>query len=235
MINLIHHIRSRKFNATILSAYVLFFLAGGILTLSTVFLFTNNVDVLKNWVLVLPNQDIHEGDTITIASQYIKVRAVTGVATRYLECQNTQGISIRYPLNNAVADRAPGNTGTGITIKVPNTIPNPPAKCRFSINVLYHIYPLKNVTEFVASKWFTLLPLASSQPEPQSATQTTSSQTLTQSQPQSIGTVPSSNSTPSTPAAQSNNSQPSDPPATQAPRGLDALPGVGSVFKSIGL
>lgn len=209
MRNLIRRLRQHRFNSTVITAYILFFLAGGIVTLSGVFLLTHSVDVLQNWVLMLPAGDIHEGDTVTLSSQYTKVRSVSGVATRYIECKNPTRLIIRYPLNTAVADRALGNSGTGITLALPDTIPNTPTQCRFSINVLYHIYPGRDAVEFVASKWFTLLPKQNqaSSAALQPARQTSLNQTLTSPQFQVVGGLPSFNDTASTLAAQSNTLQ----------------------------
>ena len=141
-----------------LLSYILF--AASAVVLVVLVAFTMQVDVLKNWKLELPSGPIHAGDTIVVQSTYTKVRAVTGVATRYLECASVQGAFIRYPINQATADRAPGvSIGTGVVLKIPETVPGLPAQCRISINVRYQVYPWRAVTEFTSTNGtFILLP-----------------------------------------------------------------------------
>jgi hypothetical protein len=140
-----------------LVSYVLFAISLGIII--TAFAFTMNVDVLKDWHLTLPNGAIHAGDTILVESTYTKVRPVNGTAVRYLECENATNSYIRYPINQAVADRAPGSrTGTGISIVIPESVPDLPAKCRISVLIKYPVYPWRTVSEYNATQSFTLLP-----------------------------------------------------------------------------
>lgn len=137
---------------------VLYALSGAIVIASLVvsYLFIAPVDVLKDWQIILPDNELHVGEEVVLQSQYTKLKPVKGTAVRYVECENDRGIFIRYPLNEATADRAPGLGGTGIVVKLPETVPDLPARCKFSIVIVYRVYPFRDVTEFVSSKEFTL-------------------------------------------------------------------------------
>lgn len=146
----------RTLNKTQVLSYSLFALSAVILLVS--FMITMNVQVLDKWVLRVPTNEIHAGDTVTLVSEYTKVRDVSGKAVRYIECENRQHTYIRYPLNEAVANRASGTGGTGIVVKVPETIPDIPTKCKFTIAITYDVYPWKKVYETNSSNTFQLLP-----------------------------------------------------------------------------
>lgn len=191
-------------------SFVLFATSAAILV--GVVVFTVNIDVLTNWNLALPSGDIHAGDTVLIESTYTKLRAVTGTAHRYLDCENGTNSFIRYAINQAVADHAPGGkTGTGITLKIPTDVPDLPATCRVSVNVVYKVYPWRSVTEFNSTKDFTLLPALSAAPAVVSEVTTQTNQSLVVDQGQVSGSAssPSSSQPTTTPTpAQSNIQQP---------------------------
>lgn len=146
----------RGLSATQIQAYTLFFLST--LILIGTFLFTMQVKVLDNWTLSIPTVDLKAGQEATIVSEYTKLRDVTGVAKRYVECRNEKGAYIRYPLNEAVANRASGNGGTGIIVKIPTDIPNLPAKCRFTVAIVYEVYPWRKVNQSNSTNEFTFNP-----------------------------------------------------------------------------
>lgn len=117
-----------------------------------------SVDVLKDWKLIMNQDSAYVGDTVVIESVYHKTMNVTGVSTRYMECKNSDGILIRYAVSEAKANRASGQTGTGIMIVVPSTIPDLPTKCRINIIIDYEIYKFRHVIESQQTKEFTLYP-----------------------------------------------------------------------------
>lgn len=181
---------------------------------------TIDIRVLANWSLVLPAGDIHAGDTIVIQSIYGKLRPITGTATRYIECNNTQGVTIRYKLNDAVADSAPGHTGTGVVLQLPTQvfieklISKPlPTICSISLSVRYPVYPWHPVYEFAQTKSFTLLSAATSTTSAQSTTRTSQPLASDPSQTSSTSNA-SSSSSQSISATQPNQSDVSQQPAT---------------------
>lgn len=149
-------LRKLNINPTQVFSYVLFGLSFVILLMA--FLLTRNVDVLQNLKLTNPPGEIHAGQTVIVTTSFVKVRDVVGESTRYIECQTKDGIPIRYIVNTAKANRPIGKGGTGIQVEIPNSIPNVPTKCHFSISVEYHVYPWRTVNETANSPDFTLLP-----------------------------------------------------------------------------
>jgi hypothetical protein len=83
---------------------------------------------------------------------------VSGKSTRFIECKNRNDVYVRYPISEAVANRAIGNGGTGVVMKIPTTIPDAPTECKVSIAVVYEIFKFRNLTEYAESNTFTLLP-----------------------------------------------------------------------------
>lgn len=117
------------------------------------------VDVLTDWTLKLPAKSFVAGQEVTIDSRYNKVTAVSGESHRYIECNDKSGIKVRYPLNEAIADRKPGQgRGTGVQVTLPTTIPDLPTTCRISISIEYRINLLKTHTEYNETNDFELLP-----------------------------------------------------------------------------
>lgn len=238
-----------------LLSYALFTLSAVILLMS--FLLTMNVTVLKDWKLSVPAAEIHAGDTVTLVSAYTKVRDVTGKSVRYIECQNANSVYIRYPLNEAVANRQKGSGGTGVVVKVPESIPNLPTICKFTIAITYDVYPWRKVNVSNSTNEFQLLPKRDvpqevTLSEPSSA-QTNQGLALApvSSQTDSISSTSSPNNTPTSPSAQPNNSQnaampdgtPTSAERTLAPTpqtsddrsALGRLPIVGGLLNAIGL
>lgn len=241
-----------KPNKTQVFSYALFALSAAVLFAS--FMLTMNITVLKDWRLSTPAADIHAGDTVTLVSQYTKVRNVTGKSVRYIECQNSQHIYIRYPLNEAVANRAAGRSGTGIVVKVPETIPNLPTTCKFTIAIEYDVYPWRKVNVSQSSNEFQLLPkrdipqdVSTSEP---SSTQIGQDLAQAPTGGQSLDYFSSSKTTGTEPPPQSDSPQPPiydgmptdaeqqlepTPQPADSRSTLDKLPFVGGLFQTIGL
>lgn len=159
-----------------LLSYMLFVFS--LLLIVFVFIFTRNIQVLSNWNLTLPSGDIHVGDTIVVASTYVKLRQVDGSSVRSIECQSTKGIYISTPLNKAIANRAPGKTGTGIVATIPSKLSGItalPDACHICVSLTYPVLPLKTVSYFHCTKDFTLLPSAAPVAVSSAATQTSQS------------------------------------------------------------
>lgn len=233
-------------------SYALFALSAVILFAS--FLLTMNITVIKDWKLSVPIADIHAGDTVTLVSQYTKVRDVTGTSVRYIECQNSNHIYIRYPLNEAVANRAAGHGGTGVVVKVPETIPALPTTCKFTIALEYDVYPWRKVNISQSTQSFQLLPKLATPQEVSldalPAAQTDQARAQVTAADQSVGMVSSANNTANADPAQPNTSQPppydgapttvehplaATPQPLNPPTTLDKLPVIGGLFNSIGL
>lgn len=237
-----------RLSRTQVFSYSLFVLSALILVAS--FMLTMNITVLKDWKLSVPAAEIHAGDTVTLVSEYTKVRDVTGRSIRYIECQNQQHIYIRYPLNEAVANRGSGTAGTGVVVKVPDSIPYLPTTCKFTIAIEYDVYPWRKVDISNSTNEFTLLPRrevpqAVSLNVPSSA-QINQGQALAPASGQNEQAFSSSsNNTPYQPPPQSNTSQvatkpdgspvPPNPQPVDNRTTLDRLPVVGGLFNSIGL
>lgn len=237
-----------------LFSYALFTLSAAILLMS--FLLTMHVTVLKDWKLSAPTAEIHAGDTVTLVSAYTKVRDATGKSVRYIECQNNNHVYIRYPLNEATANRSKGNGGTGIVVKVPESIPDLPATCKFTIAITYDVYPWRKVNVSNSTAEFQLLtkrdvPQGVALDEPSSG-QTNPGLALVPATGQtgsSSASLPNNTSNPA--SAQPNNSQnltmpdgaPTSSEKTLAPipqpsdnrSVLGKLPLVGGVLNAIGL
>lgn len=198
-------------SATRLATYGLLVFA--LFTFAATVYMTFNIDVLQEWRLELPKQDkIHVGDKITIASIYHKTMNVKGTSVRYLDCKNKDGIEIRYPLNQAVADRAPKKGGTGIVVVMPDTIPDLPARCRVAVVIDYPVLPWRHVIETEETREFTLHPkevasVSSESNEPQRTTEIPVP--ATPSPASTVASVPSSstNDTPINYSAQQDISQ----------------------------
>jgi hypothetical protein len=185
------------------------FLSSAAILIGVVY-FAMNIEVIKDWTLTLPNSDIHAGDTIVVASRYTKLKQVRGTSVRSLECQSTPGIFVSYPLSKVSANRAPGNTGTGIIVTMPEQligVQKLPDTCRVCIALSYPVLPGRTVPYFKCTKNFTLLPVPGSQ--------------TSKEESQSLGSVSEqSNSYPNTTAGsaavQSNNVQPAGQAQTPA-------------------
>lgn len=149
-------IRRPNISSTQFTSYVLFALSIVILAMAAYMNF--RIDVLSDWRLELPKDDIHIGDVIVVESIYKKELDVSGKSTRYIECKNERGIFIRYPISEATANRSSGKNGTGIIMKIPNSIPDAPVTCRINVTIDYEIMAWRHVIESQNSKTFTLYP-----------------------------------------------------------------------------
>jgi len=201
------------------------------------FLMTRQIDVIKDWVITFPQEELHAGDEVIIQSTYTKVRDAKGTAKRYIECESKPGVFIRYELNEAVADRQMGTTGTGIPVKIRSDIPELPTTCKFCIAINYRILPLLDTLESNCSNTFKLYPKRETTDEPQATIQSSQTQTpvAVVGQP-SVSSNPSpTNNTPQPTPPQSNNPQPDDStPETEPPvdQGLlpDSIPIIGGLL-----
>ena len=209
---------------TQLISYILFFLSACILGFT---IYMNvKTDVLKDWRLVLPQQDIRIGDSIVLQSLYTKVMDVSGKSTRYIECKTSNGVFVRYPISEAVANRAAGQSGTGIPVVIPSTIPNVPTTCRFNITIEYEVFIWRKHIESVNSEIFTLNPAKESlevSVQENEPPQTNQNLATSQRPAESLNNPSSTNTTQSDAAAQRDISQGSDI-VVQSERQLDGKP-----------
>ena len=141
------------------ASYLMFALSALILGSTLYFIFS--IKVLAAWRIILPTGDIHVGDTIVLKSEYTKLRDVQGRATRYIDCQNRAGVMISYSINEAPADHAVGNGGTGVVLYVPSSIPDLPTYCQFRILLDYPVLPFRHVYQSNHTASFRLLPKVS--------------------------------------------------------------------------
>lgn len=115
------------------------------------------ITVLKNWSLIVPSGNYYPGDTVEVHSQSTKIRAAVPLAHRNIECKNSSGMYVSYHLadvqgvNNSV-----GHHSSQIPFIIPDTIPNLPTTCRFSIDVEYQLYPFRTINQYTASNTFKL-------------------------------------------------------------------------------
>lgn len=137
-----------------LLSYSLFLLSLCIVVFA--FLALQKVDVITNWKIIVPKESFKTGETVVLKSEYTKVRDVQGKSVRYIECQNRNKIWVRYPLNEAVANRGSGSGGTGIVVKIPETIADLPTTCKFTIVIDYEVFSWKHVLEVNSSNTFKL-------------------------------------------------------------------------------
>lgn len=196
-------------------SYSLFLISAGMIVV--VVLLTRNMQVLANWKLTLPTGPIRVGDTIVVASTYTKLRQVTGSSTRTIECAYGKGIYISTPLDKAIANRAPGKTGTGIVVKIPaaltgvKALPDP---CHICVSISYPVLPLRTVSYFKCTKDFNLLPAVAPATVSSAAIRTSPVQVSLPSHTSSQsadGSMSSSNSSSDTTPSQSNFEQPAAP------------------------
>lgn len=214
---------------TLMMAYFLFAASLGIVV--SIIIYTNHIDVIKDWKLTLPTKDIHVGDQIVIESSYVKLREVKGKARRYINCQNQRGVYVKYELNQRDADNKPGKGATGIDIVVRRDIPNLPTRCKFRVSIDYPVLPFKTVTEVGETEEFILQGERTSATESEQSSASSSQQTTpsqgSASQAGKLNEFSSSysNNTPNTNNEQSNNSQPpqQQPSPVEAPSLLNRL------------
>jgi hypothetical protein len=217
-----------NFSSTQVVSYCLLALSA-LLLLACVYM-TYSIDVVTDWKLSLPEKKIHVGDTVVVASTYKKLRDVTGEASRFLDCNTKQGVSIRYPVNKASASRGASDhrqTGTGIVLVIPNTIPDLPTKCRIAVSIDYPVLPWRHVIENNETKDFTLYPAVKSSVKPVSG----GSQRTSQTQGLNPSSVSSTKNTPSVKKMPSNTSQ--KPASTSSPSKITSPPKTQTVCDSI--
>lgn len=126
------------------------------------------VDVLENWSLRVKEETYETGQDIVGTSEFTKIRAVTGIAKRYIECKNAEGrFNNRILISEGRADRPPEIRGTDVYLKIPQTIPNLPVRCRIAITVEYEIYSFRKHLETNISNEFNVKQAERSEaPEP---------------------------------------------------------------------
>jgi len=116
------------------------------------------VDVLTNWTITVPDK-VYVGKQFNVESKLDKVKPVVGHSYRAVECQNKDGNPVSYPLNGALANRDPEESGTHTySVMIDNIVPDLPASCVYTVNVCYNINFLRNFCEFNHSNRFTLYP-----------------------------------------------------------------------------
>lgn len=125
-------------------------------TLLVIYLKIVPVNVLMHWKLTVVSGTYYPGDTVSVHSEADKTKPITPLAHRNIECKSN-GNFISYHLADVKGVNAKvGHISTYIDFDVPQTIPNLPTTCRFSISIDYKIDSFREVNEYTFSNTFTV-------------------------------------------------------------------------------
>lgn len=113
--------------------------------------------VLEDWKLTVSQPQYFTGETVTVHSSVTKLRKSQPFAHRNVECKNASGVFVSYHLADVQGVNSNvGHLTSQIPFNIPDTIPDLPTTCRFSITATYHVFFIRTITEYSHSNDFTV-------------------------------------------------------------------------------